>query len=630
MSNIHIHNLSAYTTPTIQESKRDEWVEFGEDNNYFQFLIDRYTNSTTNNAIINNISRLVYGQGLTALDASRKPSEYAQMKTLFSNDDMRKMVFDRKLFGQFAIQVHYNEKHDAILKAFHIPVNLLRAEKCNEEGEITGYYYSDDWSNTKKFTPQRFNAFGYSKEKIEILYVKPYGVGMKYYSHPDYQGALPYTLLEQEVSDYLINEVQNGFSGTKIVNFNNGVPSEEQQEIISRKVLNKLTGSRGQKVIVAFNNNAESKTDVTDIPLNDAPAHYEYLSQECLSKIMLGHNVTSPLIFGIATTTGFSSNADELRNSIVLFENMVIKPFQSEIIEAFNKILSFNNISLNLEFKGLNPLDSTGDITNTSDNVKLLDSINNVSPLVANKILESMTANEIRQIVGLAPEQGGSDLPSIPTAQALANQKKIESLINLGEDPQEDWILIDEFEVDYDQEDEIDAEIEQANNPKQSLLSKVYNFVVSTGTARPRANSEQDTKIEGVKYITRYRYEGGISDKTRDFCKEMIKANKIYRKEDIDFMKDVDVNPGWGPKGTDFYDIFLYKGGGACHHKWMRQTFVAFDKNSGIDPLSPNAKTISTNKAEKAGYRIRNPQQVSMRPIDMPNQGFLPTNKRFN
>ena len=112
MSNIHVLNLSSYTTPTIQESKREAWVEYGEDNNAYQFLIDRYTNSTTNNAIINNISRLIYGKGLSATDANRKPNEYAQMMTLISKECLRKIVFDRKLFGQFALQVHYNDKHD--------------------------------------------------------------------------------------------------------------------------------------------------------------------------------------------------------------------------------------------------------------------------------------------------------------------------------------------------------------------------------------------------------------------------------------------------------------------------------------------------------------------------------------
>ncbi len=586
MSNIHIHNLSAYTTPTIQESKRDEWVEFGIDNNYFQFLIDRYTNSTTNNAIINNISRLVYGKGLSALDASKKPNEYAQMMSLFNKDCIRKMIIDRKMLGQFAVQVHYSKDRKNILKAFHIPVNLIRSEKCNQYGEIEGYYYSDNWDDTKKFKPVRYAAFGTSKDEIEILFSKPYAVGMKYYAYPDYQGALPYALLEEEVADYLINEVQNGFSGTKIVNFNNGVPSEEQQEIISRKVLNKLTGSRGQKVIVAFNNNAESKTDVTDIPLNDAPEHYTYLSEECTKKIMFGHNVTSPLLFGLATSTGFSSNADELMNSSILFDNMVIRPMQEEICEAFDKILAYNGISLKLFFRTLQPLEFT-DLENT-------------------------------QTTEQVAEETGTELSS-----------QTNELIDLGEDIQEDWVLIDEFEVDYDQEDTIDAEIEKANNPKQSLLSKVYNFV-NTGVANPRASSKQDDIINDVRFITRYRYNGGISENTREFCKSMVRANKVYRKEDIIRMGSMEVNKGWGPEGADTYSIWLYKGGGACHHKWMRQTFVAFDKGMGIDPLSPNAKTVSTNKAEKAGYRIRNPQQVSVRPIDMPNQGFLPTNKRFN
>jgi len=587
--NVHILSLSAYTTPVIQESKRDNWVDFGEDNDFYSFLIDRYTNSTTNSAIINNISRLVYGKGLSALDANRKPNEYAQMMSLFNKDCVRKMVIDRKMLGQFAIQVHYNDKHDKILKAYHMPVNLLRAEKCNKDGDIEGYYYSDDWTDVKKYAPVRYSAFGTSKDKVEILFCKPYAVGMKYYAYPDYQGALPYALLEEEIADYLINEVQNGFSGTRVINFSNGVPTEEQQDIISSKIKAQLSGARGTKTIISFNDNVETKTTIDDVPLNDAPEHYTYLSEECLRKIMLGHNVTSPLLFGVASSNGFSSNADELKNSAILFDNMVIRPMQEELLEAFDSILAVNGISLKLYFRTLQPLEFT-DLENTQ------------------------TEEEVVEETGA----DGTQLSSM-------DKEIADALIECGEEPSEDWVLIDEFEVDYDQEDEIDLEIEKANNPSQSLLSKVYNFV-STGTANPRAKSEQDKTIDGFKFITRYRYEGGIKDNSREFCKKMVAADKVYRKEDIQRMSGMAVNAGWGPKGADTYDIFLYKGGGACHHKWMRQTFVAYEQGRGIDPLSPNAKTISTNKAEKAGYRVRNPQQVAMRPIDMPNQGFLPKN----
>jgi hypothetical protein len=587
MSNIHVLNLSAYTTPVIQESKREAWVDYGESNDAYQFLIDRYTNSTTNNAIINNISRLIYGKGLSATDANRKPNEYAQMMTLISKDCLRKIVFDRKLFGQFAIQVHYNDKHDKILKAYHIPVNLLRAEKCNKDGEIEGYYYSDDWTDLKKYVPKRFPAFGFTNEKVEILFSKPYSVGMKYYSYVDYQGAVPYALLEEEISDYLINEVQNGFSGTKVVNFNNGVPTLEQQEIISAKVLGKLTGSKGQKVIVAFNDNMDTRTTVEDIPLNDAPEHYTYLSEECLRKIMLGHNVTSPLLFGVASSNGFSSNADELENSFILFNNMVIKPFQEEIIDAIDKILSFNNISLNLFFKTLKPLE-------------FID--------LENAVTEEQVA-----------EETGTEL------SAHMPKEVAEQLIALGETPDENWLLIDEAPVDYDS-DELENEM-LSKELEPTLMSKVWNFV-STGDARPNITSKQDKVIDGIKFITRYVYEGktgGKSGKGRDFCEKMMGAKKIYRKEDIQKMSGQQVNAGFGPRGAATYDIWLYKGGANCHHRWNKQVYATFS-GKALNVGSKDLKQVAVRKAEKLGYIVKNEALVSTRPFDMPDRGYLPKN----
>jgi hypothetical protein len=580
-NNVHILNLAAYSTPTIQESKKDAWVEYGIDNNYYSFLIDRYTNSTTNNAIINNISRLIYGRGLSALDASKKPNEYAQMMALFNKDCVRKICMDRKMLGQFAIQVHYSKDHSKILKAYHIPTNLIRAEKCNEDGNIVGYYYSDDWTDVKKFKPQRYSAFGTSKDEVEILFSKPYAVGMKYYSYPDYQGSLPYAMLEEEIADYLINDVKNAFSGRIVVNFNNGVPTEEQQEQISSKVINKLTGANGNPVIVAFNRNAESKTTIDSIPLDNAPEHFQYLSNECLGKIMLGHNVTSPLLFGIATSTGFSSNADELKNSSILFDNMVIRPMQEEILEAFDSILAYNGITLKLYFKTLQPLEFTD--------------------------LENAQTEE--QVA----EETGTELSAIDELD----------LSEFGEDVPENWLLIDEFEVDYETDDLENEMLSQS--PKKSLLSKIINLV-SSGDARPNITSEQDETIDGIKFVTRYKYAGETTEKSRPFCKNMISANKIYRKEDIIKMGSQVVNKGWGPKGADIYSVWLYKGGGSCHHRFNKQVYAVL---SGKALDLPNQRQIAQSKAKKYGYEIKNENLVAKRPIDMPYNGFLPTNKRF-
>jgi hypothetical protein len=560
-------------------------VEFGEDNNYFQFIIDRYVNSTTNSSVINNVNRLIYGRGLSALDANKKPNEYAQMMALFNADCIRKIVLDRKMFGQFAMQVHYDKAHKKILKAYHIPVNLLRAEKCNKDGEIEGYYYSDNWEDTKKYVPKRIPAFGYSNEQVEILYSKPYAVGMKYYALPDYQGGLPYAKLEEEIADYLINEVQNGFSGTKVVNFNNGVPTEEQQQIIKGKVLSQLTGSRGQKVIVAFNNNQESKTTVDDLPLNDAPEHYTYLSEECVKKIMLAHNVTSPLLFGLGSANGFSSNADEIKNASILFDNMVIKPIQDQIIDSFDKILGYNGITLKLFFKTLQPLEFV-DLENAQT--------------------EEQVAEE--------------------TGTELSKDFKIaEMLINLGEDVPENSILIDEYPVDYETDDKENETL--SKEPKQSLLSKIVNLV-STGDNRPNITSKQDEVIGDVKFITRYVYAGETKSNSREFCRRMIAANKIYRKEDIIKMGSQIVNKGWGPKGADTYSIWFYKGGGNCHHRWNKQVYATFS-GKAIDVNSKELKQVAVRKAEKLGYVVKNDSKVSQRPTDMPNSGFLPTNKIY-
>jgi len=586
-NNVHVLNLSAYTTPVIQESKRDAWVDFGEDNNYYHFLLERYTNSTTNNAIINNISRLVYGRGLSAVDASRKPNEYAQAMAMFSKECLRKIALDRKMLGQFAIQVHYNDKHDRILKAYHIPVNLLRAEKCNQDGEIEAYYYSDDWTDVKKYVPKRIPAYGFSKEKIEILFSKPYAVGMKYYAYPDYQGAVPYALLEEEIADYLINEVQNGFSGTKVVNFNNGVPTEEQQSIITNKVLSKLTGSKGQKVIVAFNDNMDTKTTVDDLPLNDAPEHYTYLSEECMRKIMLGHNVTSPLLFGIAGANGFSSNADELQNSFILFNNMVIKPLQDEILEALDTILSFNGISINLFFKTLKPLEFT-DLENAQNQ------------------------EQVAEETGTELSKHNNDLEEILAQVDEANLS-------------DEWIEIDAREV-QDNDDELNNFLFEAENKlnADTFLSKIYKFI-QTGSPNPSARSKQDKEVQRVDSLkffkVRYRYTGN-SNPERAFCKAMMaKQDRLFRKEDIDAMSSKPVNAGFGEGGAKTYDIFKYKGGARCHHKWERVTFVR-------DLKGKNRKyeQIGTRVAEVKGYKVTNPFEVSIYPNNLPLKGYSPNN----
>ena len=177
------------------------------------------------------------------------------------------------------------------------------------------------------------------------------------------------------------------------------------------------------------------------------------------------------------------------------------------------------------------------------------------------------------------------------------------ALIDLGEE-----LSADEWEVIEDVDAETHEELE------------AYKFA-STGVARPNSKSEQDATIGGYMYKVRYEYSPKtVSKNSREFCRKMVSANKLYRKEDIISMGDKSVNAGWGLNGADTYSIWKFKGGGGCHHKWRRKTFKSLTK---IDTKSPLAPTISTNKADREGYRVRNEKEVAMKPKDMPNKGFV-------
>jgi hypothetical protein len=402
---------------------------------------------------------------------------------------------------------------------------------------------------------------------------------------PDYQGGLPYAKLEEEIADYLINEVQKGFAGRVVINFNNGVPTEEQQQIITGKVKSQLTGPRGEKVIIGFNNNQESKTTVDTMPVNDAPDLYNALSEECVKKIMLAHNVTSPLLFGLGSANGFSSNADELKNASILFDNMVIKPIQDQIIDAFDKILAFNGISLKLFFKTLQPLEFV-DLENAQNEEQVAEE----------------TGTELSKV--------NTELEEI-LSEVDANQ--------LGEG----WVMVDEREASENDE-ELDSQLIKAEldlEPKTTLLSRLINLV-QTGNPQPDKKSAQDKKVGDLKYFkVRYKYTGNKTPE-RAFCKAMMaKEDRLFRKEDIDAMSRRAVNPGWGEFGANLYDIFRFKGGAQCKHKWSRVTFML-----DLNAIEKGYEEIGTRAAEIKGYKVTNPYEVSIYPNNLPLKGFSPNN----
>jgi len=582
-SDLSIVNLSTYTSPVVKEVRGKDFIEYGEDNNYFQYLIDRYNGSPTNNAIINGVSEMIYGKGLDATNSNKKPNEYAQMKALFNNDCTRKLCYDLKLMGQCAVQVIYSKDRSKIVQLEHMPIETLRAEKCNEKGEIEGYYYFSDWSKYKRGNElKRIPAFGTSKEGLEILYIKPYRAGFKYYSPVDYQGGTQYAELEEEISNFHLNNILNGLAPSMLINFNNGTPDPEQREMIERRIYEKFSGSSNAgKFILAFNDNPETAASIEPVQLSDAHQQYEFLSNESSKKIMVSHRIVSPMLFGIKDDTGLGNNADELKTASILFDNLVIKSFQGLLIDAFDQILAYNDIALNLYFKTLQPLEFV-DMEN----------------------IEDEETKEEETGVKLSKEDDFRD--------SIA-----QDLIDLGEDEEEllkDFDLVDESEVDYEFDDEMDELIEQTND--EVKLARV-------GKATPYRESDQDgktpaAKLLGFTFLVRYYYSPNRVKRTsREFCKKMVRAKKVYRKEDIKAMDQIAVNAGFGKGGSDTYSIWLYKGGARCEHYWSRRTYLRKDGNKSL------GKKLYDSEAKRRGFTPpKNAKKVAMKPKNMPYKGY--------
>ena len=664
-------NLATYTSPEVIEVKNQEWVKYGADNNYFQFLIDRYNGSPTNHACINGISQQIYGKGLNATDASRRPNEYAQMISLLNKEMVKKVCYDLKLMGQAAIQVVYSKDRKKITMCEHFPIETLRAEKADDNGDITGYYYWNDWSTIKPSDkPLRIPAFGTSNQSIEMYYIKPYKAGFYYYSPVSYQGGIQYCELEEEISNYHLNNIMNGLAPGMFISFNNGVPNQEERELIEARIAQKFAGSSNAgKFILAFNDNKEQESTITPIQLSDAHQQYEFLSSESQNKILVSHNIVSPMLLGIKDASGFSSNADEIETASLLMDNTVIRPFQELLIDAFDQILAYNDIALNLYFITLQPLEFTKvdpslqnkeDIEEETGYSFSKQDLKTIDGKIAYETIEEAEKeakemgcsghhqHEVEGVTYYMPCENHTELKAPcwdgyeQIGTKMKNGKKVPNCVPLSEielnkenelqeltskisefgqdeeDLLENYELIDVSEVDYENDDSYDLKIQELNTPEPSTLSKIINLV-RTGKAYPKRGSEQDgvTKQTGLqRFLVRYQYAPLSFDSDgRKFCKAMVRAKKIYRKEDIIKMGKQAVNPGFGVKGAATYSIWLYKGGARCQHKWFRKTYML--------TLDGDKSLVTTGKAKSFGFKFPvNDKLVPVAPKNMKYEGY--------
>lgn len=626
--------LHKYSSPKIVEDNTRDWVSYGEKDDFYQHLIDLYHSSPTNNAAIKGIADLIYGGGLEVVKADRHLDGYLHLRQLFKPDCVRKIVMDYKMLGEASFQLIKSKDGKRYVQTEHFPRHTLRPEKCNDKGEIEAYYYHHNWAEIKpNDEPKRIPAFGYEgKSPICVYVIKPYSTGNKYINPVDYQGGLQYAELESEIANYHLNNIKNGLQPTMIVNFNNGIPPERKQKQIENKLVEKFGGSSNAgRFILAFNDDKESGATIEPVQLSDAHNQYQFLSTECMTKIMVSHRVTSPMLLGIKDQTGLGNNAEELKTASILFDNTVIRPFQNAIIEAIQNVLHFNGYALDLYFKTLQPLEFV-DLSGKAVDKETQEKETGME--FSEQCPKGYNCNEdgvvnLKDPCWKGYEQIGykeKNGKRVPNCVPIKNKATFKDMTN---DEERLWLdLLEEVGHTMDLEEwELVEEVEVTDPSKEEEMYKFFKRF-----ANPQDKSNDDSGL----YKIRYRYAPkAVKDNSRTFCKNMVansKAGVVYRREDIDSMAG-QVNTEFAPKGSSSYSIWMHKGGAYCHHYWMRQVYIRKRDKGKFMPKSKtkdleNEQRVAESKAQQAGVPSKkfNPSDwddARTRPIDRADRGKL-------
>ena len=350
---VEVVEMNNYVKPNTRSllTQGNKYVTNGPDNNYFYLIEDMSIGSPTNSAVIDGYVNYIIGDGLKAVDGISQED----LDSILNEEDLRMLVNEYKLQGNSPLQIVYAETETKLVaKIYAVPakrVAIVKQDNITED--IESFWYCFDWQAKSKFKPYEIPGFGFGEEnETELYYIRRYS-SQPLFSLPDYQSGLQYCKIEEELSNYYINHIQNNFSAGKIVNINQGEALDPDAELIAERTIKKrLSGSQNAgTIIVSFNKNTEDKTTVENIEIVDAYKQFETLSKEAREKIMLSHKVNNPALFGFANPTGFSSSGDELTQSLNMLYRSQINPMRRVIIKHLEKILRINNPNVKLKFK---------------------------------------------------------------------------------------------------------------------------------------------------------------------------------------------------------------------------------------------------------------------------------------
>jgi hypothetical protein len=461
--------FDAHKTPIFKEKNNVDWVLYGDDidwrNLYPDYLIHLYNSSAKHNTIVNKKSSYIVGRGLRYDSRTNSvTSDYIKGTTFVAKlEDSRvleKTAKDLVLQGGFANEIIYNRGNEGVTP-YHIDFSKIRVSKQEwneEEGRYKDpvYYYTCDWSARKPrnnpdftiFYPFKYGEEG-EKDKRYLLYYKEYRPDLGVYPLPEYVAAVPYIASDYQISNFTYNNVKSGFSSGFLVNFNSGQPSEQQKAEITRMYKDTFHGTDSAgKSMISFNEDKESGVEITPISPNGQDDRFLNLNNSIRDEIYTGHGV-DPVIVGLKGDNGFSNNADEKRVAIEGWTHDYVKGKQQIFEDYFSSLLLQNGITGKVEILQKEPIkaqmsEQTLLQIATTDELRKMaglgsssleknivaDALSSLSPLLATKVLDTMTKNEIRELINL---DAAKEIAPTPEVIEVMSKSDDEQLIQMFE-----------------------------------------------------------------------------------------------------------------------------------------------------------------------------------------------------
>jgi len=351
-----LYNSVAFSLPQVatpdpfqKATYGRDYVDFGLDNLYPQYLADIKNISPTHSAILD--------AKIALLNASVVIDENLDLKIDLEDVDGEGGTLEDLLDGVFSdlgtyegayIEAIYNKPRTRIVTLKVIPYENVRVGRYNEEGDIDTVYISPDWSRkyTKRNKPKPLAVFNTDRADTssQVIILRLRYPNQPYYTVPSWTAAIQWMLLEDDVAEYTRNQIVSGFTPSTIFNFHNGEPDEDDKAQLEMYLKSKFTGKNSTKFMMFFDNaaaNAEGSVDITQLDVPDLAQYWSALSPIVSDKIFTGHRIY-PSLVGVPVQNGFSSNAEELNTQFKMYTKTAIKPLQKLVIKMLRRVFKFN------------------------------------------------------------------------------------------------------------------------------------------------------------------------------------------------------------------------------------------------------------------------------------------------